>query len=938
MSTLCRVYGYIYNAQGQVVTHGKLSLRLQQDLVSVDGTKVAPFEVSQDLAFSFGFFEKYIYATVGASPSGLAYVVEFDPEPTDTSKPAYQKDGYWRNNWAVPNTASVPIGNFVSANRGEPFANYMPLGGQLIDPELPDNIVLGLSPSGSSKMVIANQTSGSNPALRYNGGAAYWDLSDDGGTFRRIASGAGTTGKLTKWSAAGVLADSIVSESGSILTVVDTINVSTLTTPAATDLSLNPTATIKVYKDVVPDTALARKMGLATAKYLALYAAELFVDTLVAQSSLATVGGRVTVAPTTSLTANLAGGATLGFLKHNQPDKDNILYMEDSGAAEYIKVDSWPIVAVDTTAEWFEVASDFTTTFTNGRTFTVRGSTGNNGTWTVSSAAYQAGTVRTRITVTGNITNATADGYVAYLDSGPYLYRLVRNLEGGSDSWNSGDALVNTTPGFIDMYSVSGILAGTGPAIVGNVRTSTTYSAVSARWAIGNLNGLYGYVVDTYGAAFGDPAASWVKIDSVNGVRLGYNSTTKVQIDSSGNAKFTDSITAGSSNDIVTLSAVDSTYRLWIGHATAASAPFRISKTGAVTGTNVSFTAGGVTLDSTGLYINPSAASGGGTYSNDKAVRWTTDTTNRTAIWRSDDTSTAFIKDWHFEHIEDFSNTIWTRSFIYAKQTNASSAYNEGELMLWQRLSEGFVRLLSHYHDNSGDRYGWFSIWTATAANIVEIGSGTFPPTGSSGGFGTLDAGFRFTSTTDCIGDIRFWPGLALPGWLTRLPGTDQMGLALNLQWTGFAWNLLDTSNPGVMARSGLLSGVPFFDVITATAGSNPRTPSQMFSVDPNKTSWYSAGVFSWVSKSVNTVYQAATDGFVVIIANGQTDGVGSVTTYSDASNPPTTVRGATTFDPAKVYTVTTPVKRSDYYKVTTSTGAGTPAFTMFWVPMGLIG
>jgi hypothetical protein len=937
MSTLCRIYGYIYNAQGQVVTNGKISLRLQQDLISVDGTKVAPFEISQDLAASFGFFEKYVYATVGASPGGLAYVAEFDPDPTDTSKPANQKDGYWRNNWAVPNTASVPIGNFVSANRGEPFNNYMPLGGQLLDPELPDNIVLGLSPSGSSKMVIANQTSGSNPALRYNGGSAYWDLSDDGGTFRRIASGAGTNGKLTKWSAAGVLADSIVSESGSILTVVDTINVSTLTTPAATDLSLTPTGNIKVYKDVVPDTALARKIGLASSKYLAIYAAELFVDTLIAVSSQATVGGRITVAPTTSLTANLAVGATLGFFKHNQPDKGHILYMEDSGAAEYLQVDSWPIVAVDTTAEWFEVAGDFTTTFTNGRTFVVRGSTGNNATWTVSSAAYQAGTVRTRITVTGNITNATVDGYVAYLDSGPYLYRLVRNLEGGTDAWNSGDALLNTGTtgsGFIDLYSVSGVLSGTGPAIVGNVRTGTAYNAISPRWAIGNLNGLYGYVVDTYGAAFGDPAASWVKIDSTNGVRLGYNSTTKVQIDSSGNAKFTDSVTAGSSNDIVTLSAVDATYRLWIGHASAASAPFRISKTGAVTGTNVSFTAGGVTLDSTGLFINPASASGGGTYANDKAVRWTTDTTFRTAIWRSDDTGASPVKEWHFDHVEDSSNTVWAESIYYTKLVTGSS-YSEGEIKQWQKSSSGELRILSHYYDGSTDRYSWCWLYSSTVGALAEIGTGASPPTGTGG---TLAAGFRIGSTTDCIGDIRFWPTLALPGWVHRLPNTNTMGLGVNLFYTGSVWNLLDTGNTGILARTGVVSTTGFFDVLTVAAASNPVTPIQMFLVDSNKTQWYSAAVFSWVAKSVDTVYQAATDGFVVIIADGQASGVGTVTTLSDASNPPTTVRGAATFDPVKVHTVTTPIKKSDYYKVATSTSAGTPAFTMFWVPMGTVG
>lgn len=53
-----------------------------------------------------------------------------------------------------------------------------------------------------------------------------------------------------------------------------------------------------------------------------------------------------------------------------------------------------------------------------------------------------------------------------------------------------------------------------GPTIVGNVRTGTAWNAVSPRWAIGNLNGLYDYTTTTYGAAFGDPTGPWTAIDA----------------------------------------------------------------------------------------------------------------------------------------------------------------------------------------------------------------------------------------------------------------------------------------------------------------------------------------------------------------------------------------------------------------------------------------
>jgi hypothetical protein len=81
--------------------------------------------------------------------------------------------------------------------------------------------------------------------------------------------------------------------------------------------------------------------------------------------------------------------------------------------------------------------------------------------------------------------------------SGPYTYSVTRNLDGsGANEWYAGDAVANTGTtgdGFIDVYSVSGVLSGAGPTIVGNVRTGTTDSNIAPRWAVGNLNGLYGY-------------------------------------------------------------------------------------------------------------------------------------------------------------------------------------------------------------------------------------------------------------------------------------------------------------------------------------------------------------------------------------------------------------------------------------------------------------
>ena len=53
-------------------------------------------------------------------------------------------------------------------------------------------------------------------------------------------------------------------------------------------------------------------------------------------------------------------------------------------------------------------------------------------------------------------------------------------------------------------------------------------------------------------------------------------------------------LTLGTTNDVVIASAVDATYRIWVGHATAASAPFSVTKAGAVAASNITITGGAV--------------------------------------------------------------------------------------------------------------------------------------------------------------------------------------------------------------------------------------------------------------------------------------------------------------------------------------------------------
>ncbi|MHA2099668.1 MAG: hypothetical protein ACW99A_13410, partial [Candidatus Kariarchaeaceae archaeon] len=120
--------------------------------------------------------------------------------------------------------------------------------------------------------------------------------------------------------------------------------------------------------------------------------------------------------------------------------------------------------------------------------------------------------------------------YVGNSGSEEYLYWIrVREASGDFTVLPVTQSLIYT-----DDYQ-------TGATIVGNIRNSSTFNDWSEAWAIGNLDGLYGYGVDTYGAAFGKyiNGSSFVTIDATNGIMIQNRTTdTNIQrfkVDLSGN-------------------------------------------------------------------------------------------------------------------------------------------------------------------------------------------------------------------------------------------------------------------------------------------------------------------------------------------------------------------------------------------------------------------
>jgi hypothetical protein len=345
-----------------------------------------------------------------------------------------------------------------------------------------------------------------------------------------------------------------------------------------------------------------------------LHAAELWVETLVAQNTIATIGGRIIVCPTTKLSSDFIGTSLLvnsdfetlatpplRFRSWTQVDAggrggsggvfvETTNHRSGSAAAQMVDDTGGGLSA---SSYVFQTVSACESKFYNLSFWSRADGGGSDGFYYVydaSNSAYIVNPTHTSASGTSyeNITNtfkapvgcssvlvaltgacaamaasvyyddvsldlvhlevehsemATSD--IAYMEAsgqvefmkintpasgaGPYSYTVVRDLDGtGANDWYAGDAVANlgkTGDGFIDLYSVGGVGASattTGPTIVGNVRNDLTYNNWNEHWAIGNLDGLYGYGSTTYGVGLGKYSAStnYITIDATDGIQF----------------------------------------------------------------------------------------------------------------------------------------------------------------------------------------------------------------------------------------------------------------------------------------------------------------------------------------------------------------------------------------------------------------------------------
>lgn len=369
--------------------------------------------------------------------------------------------------------------------------------------------------------------------------------------------------------------------------------------------------------DVSPTSGYYTNLGSPTKKYLTLHAAELWVDTLVSQEKITTIGGRVIVGQSSSLTRDINTSATTLYLKHNNFRSGDIAYMETRGQIEFIKINSNPTTVTEeaeysytvvrnqdgtgagawyagdsifntgTTGNgWIDMYSlwsmsgrplsaifnynhngaKFSTNYAQNASWSLFGDGANNQTsdsvffgltgttWSnlyfniVTAGVYSA-------TVTWQYWNGTAWVSFTPTVSAGTATAPFKNEGSYSVTWGALSGWSTTSVNGITAYWIrSNITAFTswttlpvqgdrkvravekqyGPTIVGNVRTGATWNLWKERWAVGNLDGLYGYGVDTYGAAFGDPDATNITIDDSNGIRIRNGASTIASWNTSG--------------------------------------------------------------------------------------------------------------------------------------------------------------------------------------------------------------------------------------------------------------------------------------------------------------------------------------------------------------------------------------------------------------------
>ncbi len=286
---------------------------------------------------------------------------------------------------------------------------------------------------------------------------------------------------------------------------------------------------------------------------------------------------------------------------------------------------------------------------------------------------------------------------------------------------------------------------------------------------------------------------------SIGGFTIGATTitATNLTLDSSGQR-----ISLGSSNDIIILDADDATYRIWIGNATAASAPFRVQKDGTATATAFTHSGGSITgVPISSIPNNSSTDISLLNFTHDLVF---TETDFNTVAWASGTITMSNGRT--FSITGSNTGNMAARTYIYLDTgvsstalqttTTASTAMGANKILIavaqngsgqptWQVYGGiGGLKLGSGGINISNNNWTFSGTWSVTDLNTIAWGSGTlktsdgtsYSITGSNTGnmaaktyiyfdLGTSSTAFQTTTTaTTAIGDGKILIAIAQNG------------------------------------------------------------------------------------------------------------------------------------------------------------------------------
>jgi hypothetical protein len=346
-------------------------------------------------------------------------------------------------------------------------------------------------------------------------------------------------------------------------------------------------------------------------------------------------------------------------------------------------------------------------------------------------------------------------------------------------------------------------------------------------------------------------------------------------------------VNLGTGNDIVKLSSVDATYRIWVGDATAASAPFRVSKTGVVT-------ANGAVLDSSSSIGGRTGATISGTINSNGDITTT-----------SFNTSTRQILETFQFPTDDYDGAIKTGNIVLSGSGTISSGtgviiYRNGIFganngaVKFSLDTNGNATFAGQLSAPTGNIGGW-----TIGNNLLYAGSGYYKVgleadatlggisiyAGSSDGSGSKNTALFYVTNNGFVkADYGFIGGAYVQGGVITVNGYDintfqtyYNGISSNLSHPAFFAGALGSGSPAAnyrnapfyVEKTGALfaTSATITGAITATSGFI-GTAADGFAINS-----------TYIRKGTKTSYNGAGTGVYI-----GTDGIGLGTAFTVSS------------------------------------------------------